>query len=358
MKRVLILAVLAGVGYMFLNGLHLEDIDQIFARSGSEQPAASAPGFPGGAAPPLQPPAVIGQPQPPQAGQPTIRIASFNIQTWGDSKAQKPYVQETLAQIIAQFDVVAIQEIRTQDDYFLTNFLRDYVNRGNQRQYAFVIGQRLGRSTSTEQYAYLYNAATIEVNPQAVFTMQDPQDLLHREPFVAMFRTRGAPPQQAFTFMLVNIHTDPDLARKEIDVLADVYEAIRRMPIGEDDVILLGDLNTDVPSSDAYVQPRSGRPLEPQDLGRLGQVAGIYPVIRNEATNTRGTKLYDNLIIHRGATTEFTGRGGVVDVQRMFNLSIDQALMVSDHRPVWAEFSVYESVVPGRVAQGPAAATR
>jgi hypothetical protein len=190
-----------------------------------------------------------------------------------------------------------------------------------------------------------------------VFTMQDPQDLLHREPFVAMFRTR-APPQQAFTFMLVNVHTDPDLARKEMDVLADAYDAIRRMPIGEDDVILLGDLNTDVPSSDAYMQPRTGRELSPTDLGRLGEIAGIYPVIRSEATNTRGNKLHDNVLIYRGATTEFTGRGGVVDVQRMFNLSLDQALMVSDHRPVWAEFSAYESTAPGRMARAPAAPAR
>jgi endonuclease/exonuclease/phosphatase family metal-dependent hydrolase len=336
---------------MFLNGLHLEDIDHIFARNNAQQPAVSAPGFPAGPDPALRPPTMGGQPQPPQSGQPTIRIASYNIQVWGDSKAKKPYVQDTIAQVIAQFDIVAIQEIRTQDEYFLTNFLRDYVNRGNQRQYAYVIGQRLGRSDSTEQYAYIYNTATIELNPQVVFTMQDPQDLLHREPFVAMFRTR-APPEQAFTFVLMNVHTDPDLARKEMDVLADAYEAIRRMPIGEDDVILLGDLNTDVPSSDAYVQPRTGRELEPRDLGRLGQLAGIYPVIRSEATNTRGNKLHDNLLIYRGATTEFTGRGGVVDVQRTFNLSLDQALMVSDHRPVWAEFSVYESAAPGRMAQG------
>lgn len=356
MQRLLILAVLGGVGYMFLRGLRLEDIDRIVSRVGGD-PAASAPGFPAGPSPQLQSPAIGGQPQPPQPGEPTIRIASFNIQTWGDSKAQKPYVQETIAQIIAQFDIVAIQEIRTQDEYFLTNFLRDYVNRGNQRRYAYVIGPRLGRSISTEQYAYIYNTATIEVNPSVLFTMQDPQDLLHREPYVAMFRTR-APPERAFTFMLINIHTDPDVAKEEIDVLADVYDAIRRMPIGEDDVILLGDLNTNVPSSDPYVQPRTGRPLEPKDLGRLGQIPGIYPVVRNEATNVRGTKIHDNILFHSGSTTEFTGRGGVVDIQRMFNLSQEQALMVSDHRPVWGEFSVYESTAPGRMAQQPGTTPR
>jgi hypothetical protein len=33
-----------------------------------------------------------------------------------------------------------------------------------------------------------------------------------------------------------------------------------------------------------------------------------------------------------------------------YNLSLDQALQVSDHFPIWAEFSVYEGVAPGRVA--------
>ena len=42
----------------------------------------------------------------------TIKIASFNIQVFGVSKASKPEVMGILASIISQFDVVAIQEIR------------------------------------------------------------------------------------------------------------------------------------------------------------------------------------------------------------------------------------------------------
>ena len=95
----------------------------------------------------------------------------------------------TLAAIIQNFHVVAIQEIRTQDDYFLDNFLRNYVNR-NGRAYDKVIGPRLGRSSSTEQYAFLYDTAAIDVNPRMIYTVNDPDDLLHREPLVAMFRVR------------------------------------------------------------------------------------------------------------------------------------------------------------------------
>ena len=42
----------------------------------------------------------------------TIKIASFNIQIFGQSKSSKQEVMDILVQIIRDFDIVAIQEIR------------------------------------------------------------------------------------------------------------------------------------------------------------------------------------------------------------------------------------------------------
>src|SRR5262245_18656822 len=140
-----------------------------------------------------QPAAPATPPPNPMFGGPAIRIASFNIQVFGDAKAKKPYVMATLASIIQNFHIVAIQEIRTQDDYFIENFLRTYVNQ-NGRSYDKIVGPRLGRTNSKEQYAYIYDTAAIEVNPRSIFTVNDPDDLLHREPLVAQFRVRGPPP--------------------------------------------------------------------------------------------------------------------------------------------------------------------
>ncbi len=277
-------------------------------------------------APPAPPPPT------PMFGGPAIRIASFNIQVFGDDKGSKPYLMATLAAIIQNFQIVAIQEIRTQDDYFLDNFLRTYINQ-NGRKYDKIIGPRLGRSNSKEQYAYIYDTAAIEVNRNCVFTVNDPDDLLHREPLVAMFRVRGPPPEQAFTFILVDVHTDPDLAQAECNTLAQVYQVVRRASGGEDDIIMLGDFNVD-----------------DKHLGDITKLDGVQPIVRGVFTNTRQTAEYDNIIVHRPSTTEFSGRWGVFDVQRFFNLRPEQALQVSDHFPVWAEFSAYESVTPGRVA--------
>ncbi len=84
---------------------------------------------------------------------------------------------------------------------------------------------------------------------------------------------------------------------------------------------------------------------------------GITAAIMGLPTNVRGTEELDNLLFHREATTEFTGRSGVFDFLREYNLSLDAAAEVSDHVPVWAEFSIYEGGQPGRVAEatGPSA---
>ena len=81
-------------------------------------------------------------------------------------------------------------------------------------------------------------------------------------------------------------------------------------------------------------------------------------VISSQATNTRGTHEYDNILFDIKNTVEFTGRGGVFDFMREYNLSLEDALLVSDHLPVWAEFSVFEGGRPPEVAgrdMGPAA---
>jgi deoxyribonuclease-1-like protein len=260
----------------------------------------------------------------------TIRIASFNIQ-FGVSKARKSHVMEVLARIVRNFDIVAVQEIRSKDQSLLPKFV-DLIN-STGRHYDYAIGPPLGRSTSKEQYAYIFDRASVEIDRHQLYTVDDPDDLLHREPYVGWFRVRGPPSKEEFTFTLVNIHTDPDETDTELDVLDDVLRVVRQDGRNEDDVIILGDLNVDN-----------------RHLGQLGKVPGIVWTVSDTPTNTRGNAQYDNIVFQGNATVEYSGRSGVFDFLREFDLSIEQALEVSDHMPVWAEFSIYEGGIPGRVA--------
>lgn len=348
----LMVAILGGGGWMFFKGLHLEDVKQILVTGSSNS---------GGPVIGASPVSNIPSWNPPPGA--TIKIASFNIQVFGDAKAGKPYVIDTICQIISNFDVVAIQEIRTQDDLFVQKFVHR-LNQLSGRQYDFRVGERLGNTRSTEQYAFIFDTQRIEVHPQLVRTISDPDNLMHREPFYAFFATRGIPNlNERFTFMLVNVHTDPDVAREEMDALAQVYSVLRRYPIGqdrrtEDDIILLGDFNTKVPNAPSGSVGRSSRPLTLNDLAGLGRITDIYPVIQNQPTNVVKSMLHDNILFHRPSTAEFTGRGGVYDIQSIHGLSLDQVKQVSDHLPVWAEFSVTEADLSNRVASGAAGASR
>ncbi|MDC0935863.1 endonuclease/exonuclease/phosphatase family protein [Pirellulales bacterium] len=352
MQRILslaTLAVLGGMAYLFFSGGALKDLA---AGSGSapDGEATSSPvafpSLPSAGTTPAQPQpqAVPDRPAPthnpfanasanvPHPGNgPALRIASYNIEVFGKAKATKRAVMYTLAEIVRQFHIVAIQEIRTQDDYHIPNFVKLVNSTG--RKYDHIVGPRIGNTKSTEQYAFLFDTQAVEADFQSVYTIGDPDNLLHREPLVASFRTRGVNPDEAFTFTLVNIHTDPDVAEDELDALAEVYRVVRRSGRNEDDVIILGDLNVDE-----------------RRLGRLGAIPGVYPLIKGVFTNTRQTKLYDNIVIHQPSTTEYAGRSGVFDVTRTFNLTEEQASSVSDHFPVWAEFSIYERDYSGRIA--------
>ena len=63
--------------------------------------------------------------------------------------------------------------------------------------------------------------------------------------------------------------------------------------------------------------------------------------------------MYDNLVFSGEATNEYIGRSGVLDFMNEFGLTEAAALEVSDHCPVWAEFSVYESGVAAVLAARP-----
>ncbi len=257
-----------------------------------------------------------------QAG--AIKIASFNIQVFGKSKLDKPEVMQVLAETVRRFDVVAIQEVRSETQDIVPRFI-DWIN-STGRHYDFVIGPRQGRTGSKEQYAFIYDAQTVEVDRTSMYSVDDRGDFFQRPPFVASFRIREPPPDQAFTFTLIDVHTEPDEAEAEINALAQVYKSVRNDGRGEDDIILLGDLNAD--------ERKFGL------LKSLPDMSWVIPA--GTPTNTRGNKTYDNILFNRRATVEFTGRAGVFDLVREFNLTIEQALAISDHFPIWAEFSAVE----------------
>jgi len=277
------------------------------------------------AAVPPSPPASPPQ-SAPAGGKSTdaIKIATFNIQVFGESKIAKPHVVDVLARVVRNFDIVAVQEVRAKSDSVIPQFV-SAINADGSR-YQFVIGPRLGRTVSKEQYTFIYDSTRIEIDPSSVGTSPNPGDRLHRPPMHARFRVRANPPESGFSFWLVDTHTDPDEVALEVNALAEVFQEMKSLRPDEDDVILLGDLNAG-----------------PPQFGKIKQIPGIGWAVSGVTTNTRRSKTYDNLIFDTRTTTEYTGTWGVLDLQNTFGLSLDKALEVSDHNPVWAAFRPWET---------------
>lgn len=302
------------------------------AGAGVENPFSFAP-----KPKPLGPPGITFSPAGPSSWATSstggrIRIASFNTEALGPAKLDKPHVLSLLVGMLRQYDVIALQEVRsTRDDV-----LPMLVERLNQsgRRYDYMIGPRIGRGSEREQFAFIFDTSRLETDRYRLYTVDDPQDLITFEPLVAWFRCKEAPEQEAFTFSLINTKINPLLAEAEHDILPDLVDAVQADGRQEDDWILLGDL--------------AGSNAQLAILERVG----VRFAIRDFPTEVTGHKMLDGLMFSAHATTEYTGRSGALDFLRKHNLSIEQSMEISSHLPIWAEFSVFEGAVPGRVAPG------
>lgn len=258
----------------------------------------------------------------------TIRIASFNVASLGPSKISKPRVLQTLVGALRQFDVIALQEIRSSRDDILP-LLVDAMNQSD-GDFDFLVGPRIGREPPYDQFAIIFNKERVETDRIQLYTVSDPEDLLLYDPLVGWFRCKNVASDAAFTFSLVNFRLDPERLEEEKQIIPSLIDAIRADGRGEDDWILAGDIG--------------------EDLGSLLQLSGVRFAIRDLPTDVAGTKQMDSIFFSANATGEFTGKAGSYDFLRKSNMSLEGALEVSDHLPIWAEFSVLEGEQPGRLA--------
>ena len=258
---------------------------------------------------------------------PTIRIASFSLEAFGESKLKKAAVVETIVRMIRQFDVIALQHIQSKHQNIVPELL-DKVNQSD-RRYDYCIGPRVGSESNQQQFAFLFDTDRIETDRPQLYTIDDPQALIEFDPLVGWFRCKAVPIDKAFTFTLVNLRLDPLTLGKELKMLPDLIRSVRQDGRSEDDIILLGNFGY----SDSEMRSL-------QNIGMLMALEGIPTTVTGEA-------MLDNIVFPARATDEFTGRAGVVDFLRQLNLSIDQAFQISTHMPIWAEFFAAEGGSPG-----------
>lgn len=256
-----------------------------------------------------------------------IRLATWNLGPLDFDKITDERRSLVIADMLSQFDIIAIQGIRSRNRTVLDGLV--YLLRERGLRYACLCASWDERTACREGIAFLFNTDLIETDGEALCEIVLPGWNQCPAPLVGSFRTVRTEKEKAFTFYLINIQLAENTPSEYRDMLYDVYDYVRgvsgRQGVPEDDVIMLGTF---------------GAP--PDDMGRFASVPNLVAVHANMVTDLRGC-MGDNIVFNVRATSEYVERFGVVDLKKMFSLSPEEEAGIADHRPVWADFSVRET---------------
>ena len=232
-----------------------------------------------------------------------------------------------IAQTLIDYDFIAISELR--DEKVLKRLQRILSVSG--AEYGYLISDPVGREGSPhkERYAFLYYKGLVsvvkagELYPDAA----DGNDDFVRDPYWATFRAGK------FDFSIIAVHVvwgDTVAGRRaEVMALEAVYEHVQAANGAEDDVLLVGDFNREPDDTLAY-----------RNLIALPSMTHVFQL--PQKSHIRDSSLYDNIFFQSDAVTEYLGRSGIDKFDETDFGNDDKAanLAVSDHRPVWAVFSI------------------
>ena len=255
--------------------------------------------------------------------QSDLRLAAWNIRIMSD-KSRTDTELKQIARTLADYDFIAIVELR--DEVVLQRTQRILAQMG--KTYQYQLSPAVGRGVK-ERYAFLYKPSVVsvirsgELYPDAA----DGKDDFMRDPYWATFRAGE------FDFSVIAVHViwgERVAQRKaEVKALADVYKYVQAANGDEDDVLLLGDFNRNPTDTESY-RPIMAIP----SMTRLFN----FP----QKSHIRDSSLYDNIFFQTDYVTEYLGSSGIDKFDEMDFGNDDKAanLAVSDHRPVWAVFSI------------------
>ncbi len=273
-----------------------------------------------------------------QEAEDEISIATFNIQVFGKSKSNNTKVMQILSNIIRLFDIVAIQEIRDKTGSAIIK-LQNEVNLDGSK-YSLIVSERLGRTSSKEQYAFLYNSNKIELLPNP-YTYDDDDDKdgvndiddsenddqFEREPFIAHFKVKNG----VLDFVLINNHIKPDDAKIEIALLPHVVSTVSKY-IDEPDILIVGDFNADGSDFD-----------EENYLSIFPDDTYIWMIPNSvDTTVAKSDNTYDRIIGTLSISEDYTRKYGVYRFEDYYDFSkIEiESKKISDHYPVWIKLYV------------------
>lgn len=246
----------------------------------------------------------------------TIRIGTLCLDGFTNAAQVTPNQIAALANIISQFDVLALQGIDPADSSPIRLAVESLRRSG--AGYVANVSNPVGRTGNFQAYAMIWDDARIVSPPGSIGIVEDRSDRMLFEPMYGSFESRvgltdGRSPLR---FTLINAYAMPPSNNNpagDIAVLDDVFTSVRNYGyemMGEEDCILVGNLGVD----------RS-------HLGELGKIVGIESVVDDNGSR-------QHILLDPRFTAEYGGKSGQLE-------STPQAGIATES-PLWAELSVNE----------------
>ncbi len=259
-----------------------------------------------------------------------LLLATWNIQQFGNQKT--PRALQYIADICERFDIIALQEIKT--DLRGISRLQGLLP-GN---YKILVTDPTGNN---ERFAFLYDKRTVISTGMVCeigFTVPGKTHTgyqFHRMPYCASFRAGR------FDFVAANVHIyygetkdEEDQRQKEIVELVkfiDKQSKTEKYKVFDRDFFVVGDFNIEE-VGDRFSEALSEKGFKmPDNMDRL-------------CTNFGRDKTFDKIAwVDRPSSFSFTGKCNVVPFNEVLFQDVEPQggkAEISDHLPLWAEFRI------------------
>ncbi|MEO0329191.1 MAG: endonuclease/exonuclease/phosphatase family protein [Pseudomonadota bacterium] len=310
---------------------------------------------------------------PARKSEENLLIASWNIKEFGHTKQRRPEAYLYIAEIISNFDLVVIQEVKStlKDLYLLKRLL------GNDWEY-LVSDITSGKDGNSERSAYVYNTKRVKLSGIAgelvlwdEITEDSEIKQLKRTPYLTGFRAGWK------DFAMLSVHLEPDKDKKSVAfrqeevrlLLAALKRKIKEQWTSR--LIIAGDFN--------FYKSKDGPTVEMFNNAGFREIDSL----KNLDTNASGSEVFDRMFVNRGSYFQIVKdaygeeKGGVFDPFKLVYREGEETLyrdliiedyggnrdiendpevlrsqfqtywkrnQISDHLPIWFELNIDDSV--------------
>jgi endonuclease/exonuclease/phosphatase family metal-dependent hydrolase len=250
---------------------------------------------------------------------PQTKLLSWNLENFGQSKSAQEIA--FIANTIRNYDIIAIQEVVAgYGGIQAVTQLADALNRTGAK-WDYVISDPTSSSAyKTERYAFIWKTSKVQKKGDAWLEKKYHLEI-DREPYYCTFEYKKK------TFTVVNFHAitkskQPETEIKYFKFLPAEYPQLH--------LIFTGDFNC--PQSHTVFNPLKKMGYIPL---LIGQKTSLKQACKN---NECLASEFDNIFYQPSKFKKIDA--GSIPFYKNFN-TLKEARKISDHNPIWIEFSLY-----------------